>query len=103
MSLDHKRWGIAATLGPDLALLDWTSVMVSREDAEAALGRAPDFQDERTTSWGRVTREEAGRLLSREAYAAGDEDELRTSLADLYGESPDNRVSLYYVEPHRGL
>ena len=101
MSLDHKAWGTLATFGPGYVLLDWTSLEVSRDDAHAALGRVPDHQDDRATAWGRITREEAARLLRRESH--DDEDEVRALVADLFGDTADTLVSLYYQDPFRGL
>lgn len=103
MSLDHKAWGTLATFGPGYVLLGWTSLEVARDDAQAALGRAPDFHDERATAWGRITREDADRLLRRESHPGDREDERRTLIAGLFGDAADNLVSLYYLDPFRVL
>ncbi|QWP78395.1 hypothetical protein J5226_08390 [Lysobacter sp. K5869] len=103
MSLDYKAWGTLATFGPGYVLLGWTSLEVSRDDAQAALGRAPDHQDDRATAWGRITREEAARLLRRESHLGDYENERSALIADLYGKAADTLVSLYYQDPFRGL
>lgn len=102
MSLDHESWGTLAAFGPEHALVRSTDLVVSREDACATLGRDPDFQDQRTVSWGRVSLEEAHRLASREPDAELDVQERLALVRELYGSTPGCIVTLYYTDPRRG-
>lgn len=77
------------------ALIDSTEIAVHISQARAALGRAPDIEDDRIVSWGYLTRDE---LLS---LAACEEDErdrelLLLEIDDLLSGAEPRAITLYY-------
>ena len=102
MSLDHKDWAtLAAFSRPGNALLDSIDLVVSREDAQSALGRAPDFEDSRVVSWGRLTLEECARLVALEPDPEFHAETLAI-LQGFFDAVGPPIVTLYYADPHRG-
>ena len=101
MTLDSKDWGtLAAFSRSTRSLLDWVSIAISREDAQLALGRPPDFDDSHVVSWGHISLEEARQLVEREPNSASlDQHDLEQAF---FHSSEPQVVTLYYRESARG-
>ena len=101
VSLDSKDGGtLAAFSRPRNSLVYWTDLFISRENARAALGRAPDFEDTRVVSWGRISLDEAERLL-RLCTDPEFQAEILADLRELSGAVGSTIVTLYFADPYR--
>ena len=101
VSLDSKDGGtLAAFSRPRNSLVYWTDLFISRENARAALGRAPDFEDTRVVSWGRISLDEAERLL-RLCTDPEFQAEILADLRELSGAVGSTIVTFYYADPYR--
>jgi hypothetical protein len=100
MDLDYRQWGTLASFDLTHCLVAQTDVVVSREDAEAALGRGPDFQDTHMVSWARLTIEDAARVLAIEQDPASREGRSRL-LDEIYPSGDATNLVLYYADPYR--
>ena len=101
MSLDVKDRGtLAAVSRPGNSLVYWTDFPISAENVRSALGRAPDFEDSLVGSWGRLTFDEAERLLRLQPYP---EPQVETPalLRELFGAAGSSAVTLYCADPYR--
>jgi hypothetical protein len=91
---------LAAFSRPRNSLVYWTDLFISRENARAALGRAPDFEDTRVVSWGRISLDEAERLL-RLCTDPEFQAEILADLRELSGAVGSTIVTLYFADPYR--
>jgi hypothetical protein len=101
MSYDAWKWGNLAVFGPGNTLVGYMEIFVSREDANIAIGRPPDYDDSHTVSWGRVTIEEATHLVSLEPDPECHAEELKR-VHELFIAVDAPIGTLYYVDTHRG-
>ncbi|NUO52814.1 MAG: hypothetical protein HOV80_28550 [Polyangiaceae bacterium] len=103
MSLDYKEWGnFAAFAGPSSSLTRVGQLAISRDAVQAALGRRPDFEDERIASWGRITLSEAERLAELEVDVEIREETLALA-HEVFRADASATLTLYYTDPYHGL
>lgn len=102
MSYDAWKWGNFAVFGPGNTLVGYMEIFVSREDANIAIGRPPDYDDSHTVSWGRVTIEEATRLVSLLEPDPEYQAETLKSVLDLFAAADGPIATLYYTDPYHG-
>lgn len=100
MTPDYKQWGWLASFDPTHCLVALTSVVVSREDAEVALGKGPDFEDTHMVSWARLTIEEASRVLAIEENPESAEG-CAQLLDEICPPREATNLVLYYTDPYR--
>ncbi|MDP3278245.1 MAG: hypothetical protein Q8Q09_23865 [Deltaproteobacteria bacterium] len=100
MTLNYKQWGCLASFDSTLCLVAWTDVVVSREDAEVALGRDPDFEDAHMVSWAQLSVEDASRVLAIEEDPAFAE-ECAKLLDELCPSREATSLVLYFADPYR--
>jgi len=99
MTLAIEDWGtLIAVRRSDDAIVAWVDAPVSRIDAQQSIGRRPDFEDAHVVSWGRLSFDDATRLLATPEEPDEAFHELRSRLDPV---GPVD-LTLFYSDGNRG-